>query len=392
MDAVGIRPTTAKGRGTRLKPKVIIIRNRWLGWTFLVGAGIGMGLLVLLRPLAKPVPARSSSEGVIRPNRVAAWGRLAPQSDVIPLSAAANQLVACVEELLVAEGDPIELGQPIAILDSHARRKATVAEAEARVASAKAKLAAVQAGAKPEDLAVQQALIDAGMAELQDATEQWERGKSLLATRSISDEEHAMRTIRWRKATAVMSQLRSGLDSLKHPKAEDVHFAQSEVGSAEAALMVAQADLEQSIVRSPIVGQVLQVHVRPGQKIGEKGVVDIGDTRIMHAIAEVYEEDIGRITIGQSAEIYIPSLQRHLHGEVQRISRIVARKSVFSNDPVEDTDARVIEVRIALNAADSQLVSGLSNARLHVRIDAPGLPSTPEPTGAKDAMERESSR
>jgi HlyD family secretion protein len=120
----------------------------------------------------------------------------------------------------------------------------------------------------------------------------------------------------------------------------------------------------------------LQVHARQGQKIGEQGVVDIGDTRLMHAIAEVYEEDIGRIRIGQSAKIFVPSLKSQLHGKVHRISRIVARKSVFSNDPVEDTDARVIEVRIVLDETDSKLVEGLSNARIHARIDAPTLEDT----------------
>jgi HlyD family secretion protein len=145
------------------------------------------------------------------------------------------------------------------------------------------------------------------------------------------------------------------------------------VSLAESSLAVAKADLEQSIIRSPINGQVLQVHARQGQKIGENGVVDIGDTRRMHAIAEVYEEDIGRILLGQSAEVFVPSLKCRLKGTVHRISRIVARKSVFSNDPVEDTDARVVEVRIILGEADSKLVEGLSNARIHARIDAPPI-------------------
>ncbi len=125
--------------------------------------------------------------------RVSAWGRLAPRSDVIPLSAAANQLIACVEELLVAEGDAIVKDQPIAILDSHARRRATVDEARARVAAAEAKLAAVEAGAKPEEIEVQQALIESSQAELEEAKQQFDRGSSLVASRAISEEDQAAR-------------------------------------------------------------------------------------------------------------------------------------------------------------------------------------------------------
>jgi HlyD family secretion protein len=160
-------------------------RTQSIGWlmvfaAIIAGAGLAYGYWMIRKDTQDtPLP----TEG-IRPAaalRVSAWGRLAPQSDVIPLSAAANQLVACVEELLVGEGDVIAEGQPIAILDSHERRKATVEEAEARVASARAKLDAVRAGAKPEELAVQQAMIDVNQAEFDEAKQQYDRGSSMIA-------------------------------------------------------------------------------------------------------------------------------------------------------------------------------------------------------------------
>lgn len=334
---------------------------------------VGGSMALLFMNKKNPPVLRKAAVSSATSERVSAWGRLAPQSDVIPLSAAANQLVACVEELLVAEGDPIVVGQSIAILDSHARRKSTVEESKARLASAEAKLNAVRAAAKPEDIAVQEALIEGVTADFDEAKEQYERGKNLVATDAISPEEQASRNMRFKKANAALIQARRQLESLRNPRAEDIAAAVADVKLAEASLNVALADLDQSVIRSPIIGQVLQVHVRQGQKIGDKGVVDIGDTRTMHAIAEVYEEDIGRITLGQKADVFVPSLQTTLKGKVARISRIVARKSVFSNDPVEDTDARVIEVRIALDTQDSQRVSGLSNARIHARIEAPVL-------------------
>jgi HlyD family secretion protein len=171
----------------------------------------------------KPVIAAEAHPVVA--TSVSAWGRLAPQSDVIPLSAAANQLVACVEQLLVGEGDQITVGQPIAILDSHERRKATVDEAQARVASAQAKLSMVRAGAKPEELAVQQAVIDVHQAELDDAAQQHDRGNSLQSSNSISAEEHAQRVMRWKKASATLIQATLQLQSMKSPREEDVAFA-----------------------------------------------------------------------------------------------------------------------------------------------------------------------
>ncbi len=360
--------------------------------SFFIGLLVGIALVAVVVFRSKS-PDEHKSKLVVKPEvppTVSAWGRLAPQSDVIPLSAAANQFVACVEELMVAEGDTIVVGQAIAVLDSNRRRQAVVDEGKARVTSAQAKLAMAQVGAKPEEIAVQVAMIEANQAEFEDAKQQFDRGASLVGSQSISQEDQAARLTRWKKATASLNQALSQLDSLKNPRAEDIAFAKAEVALAESSLLVAQADLEQSIIRSPIEGKVLRVHARQGEKIGEKGVVDIGDTRIMHAIAEVYEEDIGRVQTGQSADVFIPSLHRRLRGTVQRISRIVARKSVFSNDPVEDTDARVIEVRIALEPEGSELVSGLSNARIHARIDAPPIAIDAHSVGLSGSIEASS--
>ena len=50
----------------------------------------------------------------------------------------------------------------------------------------------------------------------------------------------------------------------------------------------------------------------------------------------------------------------------------MGRKVVFNNDPVADTDSRVIEVRIRLAPEDGSRVAGLSNARAEVVIDVDG--------------------
>lgn len=49
---------------------------------------------------------------------------------------------------------------------------------------------------------------------------------------------------------------------------------------------------------------------------------------------------------------------------------IVAKKDVLANDPVADTDARVVEVKVRLQADDARQVERLSNARVEVTIDS----------------------
>ena len=58
-----------------------------------------------------------------------------------------------------------------------------------------------------------------------------------------------------------------------------------------------------------------------------------------------------------------------LSGLVVSKDLIVSRKVIFSNDPVADIDARVVEVRIRLSVKDGAKVAGLSYAGVDVVID-----------------------
>jgi HlyD family secretion protein len=82
----------------------------------------------------------------------------------------------------------------------------------------------------------------------------------------------------------------------------------------------AEAELRLAQVRAPIDGRVLDVHARPGERIGPDGILELGDTNAMYAIAEVYETDIGRVTLGQRARVTSPALPEALTGRADPVS------------------------------------------------------------------------
>lgn len=128
----------------------------------------------------------------------------------------------------------------------------------------------------------------------------------------------------------------------------------------------AAAELELTVVRSPVDGQVLQVHARQGERVGPDGIAEIGKTQKMTIVAEVYETDIGRVQVGQRARATSPALPGPVEGVVGRIGLKVGKKDVLSVDPTAKTDARVIEVEILLD--DARQVSGLTNLEVDVVI------------------------
>ena len=128
----------------------------------------------------------------------------------------------------------------------------------------------------------------------------------------------------------------------------------------------AQAELRLTEVRAPIDGQVLDVHARAGERVGVDGILDLGATQAMFAIAEVYETDIGRVAVGQRARITSPVFRTTLGGVVEKIRPKIEKQDALGTDPAARKDARVVEVEIRLD--ESRGVTGLTQVQVEITI------------------------
>lgn len=302
---------------------------------------------------------------------VGALGRLEPGWKIIQVAPASSPDGARVEALYVDEGDEVQTGALLAILDTQARRTAAIQEARAHVAVAVTKLKQIQAGVKSDELAAQEALIAKQEAAQKNSLLLKQRAERLFAAQAIAEEEYEQRKSDCAVNQALLEHAKLTLAAMKLVRPEDVAVAEAEVLKAEAGLARAQAELDAARIVAPIAGRILKIHARPGERIGEVGLVEIGDTAAMQAVAEVYERDVLRVRIGQRARVKIQSLPEELPGEVVQIGWKVGRRVVLDNDPIKDTDARVVEVRIQLDPAAGRRVARLSYARVEVFIDAP---------------------
>ena len=142
--------------------------------------------------------------------------------------------------------------------------------------------------------------------------------------------------------------------------------AQMDLDIALADLAAAKARLELAVVRAPLRAQVLEIHAYPGERVGPEGIMELGRTDKMYAVAEVYETDITAGEVGQPAKIRLSAMDRELTGKVERISLKVGRLDVVGTDPIAKTDARVVEVFILLD--DSEAVSRFTNMQVKVEI------------------------
>ncbi|TFG94018.1 MAG: HlyD family efflux transporter periplasmic adaptor subunit [Myxococcales bacterium] len=137
------------------------------------------------------------------------------------------------------------------------------------------------------------------------------------------------------------------------------------VGRAQ--LARARAELERARITAPAAGLVLDVHARPGERIGPEGILELGRVDKMYAIAEVYETDVGRVRPGQRARVTSPALPTPLSGRVEWIRPKVEKQDEVGTDPAARKDARVVEVKVLLE--DSAAAAPFTNLQVEVEIE-----------------------
>ncbi len=358
------------------------------------------------KPSEQPIANAPETTRPVSNGTVSANGRLEPGNGVVKVAAPSRLGSARVARLLVKEGAQVRVGQILAIMDDNERLQSELAQAEARVSEAEATLAQVKAGAKQGEIeaqkavitrleaqyrgeiAAQEATVARIAAEVQNAEVEYRRFQVLYQDGATSASQRdskrltldtAQRSLQEAKATlarlratnpADLNEARATLDRIAEVRPTDIQQAEAGVAVATANLQRAQVELDTSIVRSPISGEVLKIHTDPGEVVGNDGIMELGNTGVMYAVAEVYETDISRIKTGQKATVTSAAFDGTVMGVVDRVGKQIRKNDVLNTDPAADTDTRVVEVRIRLN--DSQKVKGLTNLQVTVSIE-PGM-------------------
>ena len=341
---------------------------------------------------------------------VVAFGRLLPEGEVISLSVA-NAEDSRVNKILVEEGDWVEAGQIVAVLQGYERKMGDLEEAKQNVVLQEAKLKKIKSGdAKKSEIAAQQAVIDGLKAQLRYETQAKEaalnsvkaeleqtklsfgRKDSLQRQGAISQEEADQAREEFQVATAVLNQRQAELNNtigtlekqiiqekknlakLKEVRPVDIEIAEAELEMAQIAVKQHQADVEDTQVRVPVAGRILRINTRVGERVDtEEGIIELGQTSQMYAIAEVYETEITKIELGQKAviESEYGGFEGKIAGEVTHIGLQVGKKTLTANsaDPNTDENARVVEIKIRINDKDSKKVANLTNMQVQVIIN-----------------------
>ncbi|TFI55043.1 HlyD family efflux transporter periplasmic adaptor subunit [Mastigocladus laminosus UU774] len=366
--------------------------------TALAGGSLYYSISKFGRKPTEPVVAAPT------PEPITALGRLEPVSEVVQVSTPTTLRNDRVAQLLVKRGDRVNKGEMIASLASHDRLQTVLLEAQEQVKVAQAKLAQVRAGAKSGEISAQRAEITRLEEELQGeiatqaatiarrqsevniAQAEYNRYLALYQEGAIAASDLDQRRLTLETAQAQLkevnanrnrtadtlraqiNQAKATLNQISEVRPVDVQLAQTEVDQANAAVKRAEAELKESYIYAPITGQVLEIHTHAGEAIASEGIVDLGKTDQMEVVAEVYQSDISKISVGQVAVITGEGFSGEVGGTVRQVGLQVIQQKVFSDQPGENLDRRVIEVRISVNSKDTAKVASLTNLQVQVAI------------------------
>ncbi|MBT9315577.1 efflux RND transporter periplasmic adaptor subunit [Leptothoe spongobia] len=371
----------------------------WIGIALLLLAGSAS--LLALRSIQQSRQAAIEEAAKPPPERVdvAALGRIEPKSEVIDIAAAETGVLS---RILIEEGSQVEAGQILAELDMYDIRKAErdyaasqLAEAqqtlaaerslgEARIAEATTKAGQID---QPQIQAIeaQSAEIRSLEARLSLAKIDLARFENLLAQGAITQQEfdrqqtevdELISNIANAIATKKQLELARSTD-LENAAAQvsmakaDLQLAAVETGvtSAQQNLALAEARLNRTVIKAPSTGQILDIYVRPGEAVSNNRLMSLGNTNEMYVVAEVYETDVGLVNIGQNATITSRNgaFQGSLSGTVETIGLQIFKNDVLDDDPAANADARIVEVRIAVD--QDEAVAMLTNLQVDVLID-----------------------
>ncbi|MBM5815474.1 MAG: HlyD family efflux transporter periplasmic adaptor subunit [Cyanobacteria bacterium K_Offshore_surface_m2_239] len=253
---------------------------------------------------------------------VAALGRLEPAGEIRVLAAPIAGVGGSprITRLLVNEGDRVERGQVLALFDTR------------------------------PTLEAEKLLIDTRLANL---------------ARRLRVEERELN--RYRQLTRVGALSADELDRREQQYLQLL----GEWQVARADLERVRADLDNTVLRAPITGTVLRLIAHAGERPTDKGILELGANDRMEALLEVYESDIDRVRPGQGVRLTSENggFAGGLRGTVLRISPQIRQREVLSTDPSGDVDARIVEVRVALDPEDARRVRALTGLKVIARLD-----------------------
>ena len=272
-------------------------------------------------------------------DKIIGVGIITPENEIIQLAIPVSGILKTIYK---NENDTVKAGELIAVLSND------VELSEAAEAASKINI-------QNEQVKVAEASIAESEAKLINATAQYKRLKALYEKGAATKQEVDNAETEYKTLQANINRLKT-----------QISVAKSQAISSGSNTALYQARLEQTKIKAPSDGKILEWKVRPGEGIvAQQAIAQIAPKGNTIVECEIDESLAMKVQLNQEATInYLGTSEVVAKGKVYFMSDYLKKKSMFSEQSGEAEDRRVRVVKILLENPQGLLL----NAKVEVNI------------------------
>jgi len=310
--------------------------SRWTSRLIVAGVlllvGLGAAYLVADRALAasevevRRVAVASSGDGGGGDVALNATGYIVAAHRI----EVAAKVVGKVSWIGVEKGDRVTEGQVIVRLEDDEYR-AQLDQARGNLGNLQAKLDQLLHGSRPEEVAQAMANLNVAKADEENARLTLERIRKLaadgvMATQNLDDTQG-----RYGQAAARTKALDRAYELVRiGPRQEEIDAARAQVQQARGQVDLAQTNLNNTVIRAPITGTILERNVERGEFlttgfVGDRGakgyVVSLADLNDLEVELDISQSDFAKLRQGQKGIVTTDAYpDRKYEGYIREVS------------------------------------------------------------------------
>lgn len=253
----------------------------------------------------------------------------------------------------VDKGDKVEAGQVLVRLEDDEYR-AQVEQQQGQLANLEAKLQEDQNGSRPEEVEKARADVNQARADLEDAKTSLDRTKQLVSEGVLAKQALDDAQSKYDGDIAKVASLQRTLDlAVLGPRKEEIDQVRGQIEQAKGALGYAQTQLDNTIIRAPVTGTILDRNVEKGEFIttgfvGDKGakgyIVTMADLNDLQVELDISQNDFPKLGPRQKGVVTTDAYpDRKYQGYVEQVS------------PEADRAKATVQVKVQVEHPDGYL-------------------------------------
>jgi HlyD family secretion protein len=383
-------PSEKRGRAIYWLPLMVL--------AILLGFALGAVAVHLYHTHVRPLGSFEGGEATAKPalDKVVALGRIEPRDGILSLGVPVPDRIRKID---AREGISVKKGERLVLLDSEVMRKLEQQLAVIQSDQAKERLQAITESGNAqvrveevrreritelEPLEIKSLRSKIKYLEAQEKNAQQNYERYVAAGDTIAKQDREKQELVSQQVQSELIATKSQLEQLEKSSTLNRRVANAQLEAARASLKQSQSAislkllatqleqakerLKESQVLAPSDGKVLHILAHEGELVHGQPILQMANIENMIVLTEVYETDIQRVRVGQTARItsHIFPEEDALTGKVVWKAATVGKARVIDLDPRAAVDNRVVDVKVELD--QPQRVADLIGHQVRVEI------------------------